>query len=211
MGQVILLSSCTKQQFDLIYSIYEIAFPLAEQKSKEFFESLFKNEDYSIFICENQGNIEGFAIFYTPLKYDFILLEYIAVNSTIHSSGVGSKLFQFAVSQLFENNVKPILIEIDSTKENDSKDYIVNNKRANFYRKNNCKIIEDFDYILGLRSEYAPSKMELMIYHPNQKNIEKTKLKKYIEEIYVNVYGRNRDDSNISKMFDNLNEKLVLN
>ena len=53
--------------------------------------------------------------------------------------------------------------------------------------------------------------MELMIYHPNQKNIEKTKLKKYIEEIYVNVYGRNRDDSNISKMFDNLNEKLVLN
>ena len=211
MGQVILLSSYTKQQFDLIYSIYEIAFPLAEQKSKEFFESLFKNEDYSIFICENQGNIEGFAIFYTPLKYDFILLEYIAVNSTIHSSGVGSKLFQFAVSKLFENNVKPILIEIDSTKENDSKDYIVNNKRANFYRKNNCKMIEDFDYILGLRSEYTPSKMELMIYHPNQKNIEKTKLKKYIEEIYVNVYGRNRDDSNISKMFDNLNEKLVLN
>ncbi len=210
MQEVILLSKCSSQQFDKIYAIYEKSFPLSEQKSKEFFRTLFEREDYSIFICQNQDEIEGFTIFYTPLSLDFILLEYMAINGNIRSKGLGSKLFQYSISQLHKFDTKPILIEIDSTKD-DSKNCAMNNKRADFYRKNSCKIVENFDYILGLKSEYRASKMELMVYFPNKKHIEKKSLKRYIQEIYSNVYNRSHDDEDIEKMFENLDENLILN
>ncbi|MDD2291467.1 MAG: GNAT family N-acetyltransferase [Aliarcobacter sp.] len=210
MQEVILLSKCSSQQFDKIYAIYEKSFPLSEQKSKEFFRTLFEREDYSIFICQNQDEIEGFTIFYTPLILDFILLEYMAINGNIRSKGLGSKLFQYSISQLHKFDTKPILIEIDSTKDG-SKNYEINNKRADFYRKNSCKIVENFDYILGLKSEYRASKMELMVYFPNEKHIEKKSLKRYIQEIYSNVYNRSHDDEDIEKMFENLDENLILN
>ena len=210
MQEVILLSKCSSQQFDKIYAIYEKSFPLSEQKSKEFFRTLFEREDYSIFICQNQDEIEGFTIFYTPLSLDFILLEYMAINGNIRSKGLGSKLFQYSISQLHKFDTKPILIEIDSTKDN-SKNCEINNKRADFYRKNSCRIVENFDYILGLKSEYRASKMELMVYFPNKKHIEKKSLKRYIQEIYSNVYNRSHDDEDIEKMFENLDENLILN
>ena len=58
MQKIVLLSNCSTQQFDKIYAIYEKSFPLSEQKSKEFFITLFEREDYSIFICQNQDEIE---------------------------------------------------------------------------------------------------------------------------------------------------------
>ena len=210
MQEVILLSKCSSQQFDKIYAIYEKSFPLSEQKSKEFFRTLFEREDYSIFICQNQNEIEGFTIFYTPIILDFILLEYMAINGNIRSKGLGSKLFQYSISQLHKFDTKLILIEIDSTKDG-SKNCVINNKRADFYRKNSCKIVENFDYILGLKSEYRASKMELMVYFPNEKHIEKKNLKRYIQEIYSNVYNRSHDDEDIEKMFENLDENLILN
>ena len=209
MQEVILLSKCSSQQFDKIYAIYEKSFPLSEQKSKEFFRTLFEREDYSTFICQNQDEIEGFTIFYTPLALDFILLEYMAINGNIRSKGLGSKLFQYAISKLYKVDTKPMLIEIDSTKDS-SENWEINNKRADFYRKNGCRIVENFDYILGLKSEYIASKMQLMIYSPNKEHIEKKNLKRYIEEIYLNVYNRSKDDTNIMKMFENLDENLIL-
>ena len=132
MQEVILLSKCSIQQFDKIYAIYEKSFPLSEQKSKEFFRTLFEREDYSIFICQNQDEIEGFTIFYTPLFLDFILLEYMAINGNIRSKGLGSKLFQYSISQLHKFDTKPILIEIDSTKDG-SKNCAINNKSCLLY------------------------------------------------------------------------------
>lgn len=208
MEEIALLRQCSDSLFEVIYAIYEKSFSKSEQKTKAIFKEIFHNHDYFVFVVKHNAQVEGFCIFFAPKSLDFILLEYMAINTTLRSQGIGSKLFSFSIKNLFLNEqTKPILIEIDSTQEGN---VVINQKRADFYRKNGCKSIYNFEYILGLKSELLPPKMEMMIYGCENEFILKNKLKQYVQDIYKNVYFNEDYHFNIEKMFSNLEEKIIL-
>lgn len=210
MKKIVLLQHTCDVMFEAIYAMYENIFPKSEQKTKENFKKVFNNQEYSIFIIQKNTDVLGFCIFFAPKSLDFILLEYMAIKENLRSFGMGSELFLFSIKTLFlQNERKPILIEIDSPHKNDE-NAISNQKRANFYRKNGCKVVNDFEYILGLKSELLPPKMEMLIYGYENEFIVKNQLKSYVQDIYEKVYFNDRNHLNIDTMFSNVNEKIML-
>lgn len=189
-----------KDGFDSFYAIYAISFPLSEQKSKEELLRMLHSPDYTIFISKAEAIIIGFCIIFHCEQTSFYLLEYMAVKSAKKGIGIGSKLFIHAANKIFGSyGVKPMLVEIDSPKEK-NEEQGSRERRERFYKKLGCRKIEPFDYILALKNNQIVPSMQLLVYHNDMQNILKPQLQKWLEDIYVFVYGCTKDDERISKM-----------
>lgn len=186
--------------FDDFYTIYAISFPLSEQKSKEELLRMFDSSNYTIFIAKIETQIVGFCIIFHSVETSFYLLEYMAIDESKRSLGIGSKLFLQAIAQTFSKyGIKPILIEIDSAEEKSAEQSLIE-KRERFYKKHGCRKIEPFDYILAIRNNQIAPPMKLLVYHNGMQNILKSQLQRWLEDIYELVYGCSRDDVRIAKM-----------
>lgn len=194
--------------FETIYRLYASAFPPSEQKSKALLWELVNRENYRLFTLTLGHRIVGFAVFFTPAEPFFHLLEYMAVDAQWRSRGLGLSLMARSIQTLFDEfGPKPLIIEIDSPQEEcpDRSDRI---RRERFYRRCGCKTIRGFDYVLGLKTEHLPPRMNIMVRDPMHSLITQTHLRRCIETIYTDVYGRLKEDPDIIGMFKNLPEKL---
>ena len=186
--------------FDEFYAIYCLSFPLCEQKPKEALLEMCSDSHYTIFAAYDGETMVGFCILYHPLSESFYLLEYIAVLAEKRGRGIGQHLFTVALKHLFHTiGVKPLLIEIDSTKT-PSVENALRVKRELFYRNMGCRKIEPFTYILGLKSTPEPILMELLVYHPSMEHIAKKLLKEWLEALYTLVYECELTDPRIEQM-----------
>ena len=194
------LTAEDKKGFDGFYAIYSLSFPLCEQKSKETLLTMLHSPHYTIFVAYEKSQCVGFCILFHPLHLDFYLLEYMATHSEIRGKGIGSTLLIQSIQNIYQKHgQKPLLIEIDSTKFN-SEDAEIRAKRELFYRKIGCLKLNNFDYILALKSTQNPPPMELLIYHPSLKAVSKEELQIWIESIYTLVYDCDKDDERITQM-----------
>ena len=192
-----------KARFDAFYAIYRVSFPLSEQKSYEELVLMGSLASYTIFTAQNDEEILGFCIMFHDSEVDFYLLEYMAIDAQKRSLGLGSKLFLASIDSLVQQHgLKPLVIEIDSP-EKPSPEQPIREKREQFYRKLGCKKINPFDYILPLKSDEAPPPMELLVYHPSLTHISKEQLRCWLEALYANVYGCDKDDVRIAIMLKN--------
>ncbi len=192
-----------RARFDAFYAIYRVSFPLSEQKSYEELVLMGSLASYTIFTAQNDEEILGFCIMFHDSEVDFYLLEYMAIDAQKRSLGLGSKLFLASIDSLVQQHgLKPLVIEIDSP-EKPSPEQSIREKREQFYRKLGCKKINPFDYILPLKSDEAPPPMELLVYHPSLTHISKEQLRCWLEALYSNVYGSDKDDVRIAVMLKN--------
>ena len=196
--------------FDDFYAIYSISFPPSEQKSKKELLIMLDSPDYTIFTSKIETQTVGFCIIFHSEQTSFYLLEYMAIDGTKRSLGIGSKLFFHAITQIFsEHGIKPVLIEIDSPEEK-SDEQNLREKREQFYKKLGCRKIEPFDYILAIKSNQIAPPMELLVYHNDMQNILKSQLQEWLEGIYTLVYGCAKDDERINKMISHSPQILNL-
>lgn len=210
--QLLIETLCKKNRdgFDEFYAIYSISFPLSEQKSKEELLKMLHSSCCTIFISKNNNKTTGFCIIFHSLQTSFYLLEYMAVDTTKRSSGIGSKLFSYATRQIFsKNGIKPLLIEIDSSEEK-SDEQEIREKREQFYKKLGCRKINQFDYILAIKNDKKAPPMKLLVYYNSIQNISKSLLQEWLEDIYMLVYGCSKDDERISKMLLDVPQILKL-
>lgn len=190
------------EEFDGFYAIYSTSFPLCEQKSREALLAMQHASFYTIYLAYNDEKIVGFCIMYHPNNDDFFLLEYLAVDENLRGIGLGSTLLKSSIEQLFKTHgIRALLIEIESTEESSS-DKEIREKREQFYRHLGALKIDSFDYILALQSLEVPPKMKLLIYHPSLREIPKGALQRWLEKIYVDVYGCSQNDSRIVQMLE---------
>lgn len=197
------LDITNKTQFDDFYAIYCVSFPLSEQKSYEELLRMGNSSCYTIFTAQNDEQTLGFCIFFHDTNVDFYLLEYMAIDTQKRSLGLGSKLLLASIEALIKRyGLKPLLIEIDSP-EKPSDEQHIREKREQFYRKQGARKIDPFDYILPLNSDEAPPPMELLVYHPTLTQISREHLKRWLEILYTNVYGCDKDDARIEAMLKN--------
>jgi len=158
---------------------------------------------YTIFTAQNDEEILGFCILFHDEALDFYLLEYMAITTQKRSLGLGSKLFRTSMQHLIHTHgLKPLVIEIDSP-EKPSDEQHIREKREQFYRKQGARKIDSFDYILPLKSDETPPPMELLVYHPSLTHLSKEQLRCWLEALYANVYGCDKDDVRIAIMLKN--------
>lgn len=194
------LDITNKAQFDDFYAIYCVSFPLSEQKPYEELLRMGRLPSYTIFTVRIDEETLGFCIMFHTTEIDFYLLEYMAIDVQKRSLGLGSKLFLTALEYLVqEHGLKPLLIEIDSP-EKPSHEQNIREKREQFYRKLGARKIDSLDYILPLKSDEPPPPMELLVYHPNLAHISREELKCWLEILYTNVYGCDKNDARIEAM-----------
>jgi len=190
------------QEFDGFYAIYSTAFPLSEQKSYDALLAMQHTSFYTIYLAYNDEKNVGFCIMYHPHNEDFFLLEYMAIDETQRGIGLGSTLLKSSIDQLFQTHgIRALLIEIDSP-EKSSNEQKIREKREQFYRRLGALKIDPFDYILALQSNEEPPPMELLVYHPNMREVSKITLHRWLEKLYVNVYGCSKNDPRIDKMLE---------
>lgn len=197
-------------EFDGFYAIYSTAFPLSEQKSRDALLQMVYASFYTIYLAYNDEKIVGFCIMYHPNNEDFFLLEYMAIDETQRGIGLGSTLLKSSIEQLFKTHgIRALLIEIESPEESSS-DKEIREKREQFYRHLGALRIDSFDYILALQSVEAPPAMKLLLFHPNLREISKTTLQRWLEKIYVDVYGCSQNDPRIEQMLTTTSKILNL-
>ena len=190
------------EEFDGFYAIYSTSFPLSEQKSRDALLAMQHASFYTIYLAYNDEKIVGFCIMYHPHNEDFFLLEYMAIDETQRGIGLGSTLLKSSIEQLFKTHgIRALLIEIESPEES-SPDKEIREKREQFYRHLGALRIDSFDYILALQSLEAPPEMKLLVYHLTLREIPKTTLQRWLEKIYVDVYGCSQNDLRIAQMLE---------
>jgi len=198
--RIVALDITNKAQFDDFYAIYCVSFPPSEQKSYAELLRMGHSSFYTIFTAQHDEKTIGFCILFHDTNVDFYLLEYMAIDAQKRSLGLGSALFLGSIEALIQKfGIKPLLIEIDSP-EKPSDEQHTREKREQFYRKMGARKIDSFDYILPLKSDETPPPMELLVYHPALRQISKECLKRWLEILYANVYGCDKDDVRIEAM-----------
>ncbi len=192
---------CKKSDvFDDFHSIYSVSFPLSEQKSKEELFDMLCSPSYTFFIPKIDGKTAGFCIIFHSTQTSFYLLEYMAVDASLRNLAIGSKLFSYAIEQVTNKyGIKPFLVEIDSPQQ-ESQESEIRKRRERFYKKFGCRKIDPFDYILAIKSEETAPPMKLLVYHIKMQNVSKSQLEEWLEDIYMLVYGCQKDDERIAKM-----------
>jgi hypothetical protein len=93
-------------------------------------------------------------------------------------------------------------VEVDSEREQ-AKDLAIRIRRKNFYLRLGCIQIEGLDYLMPAVSEERPPVMDLLYHAGGRAHIVTgAQLRVWLTTLYVEVYGRSADDSDIALMLE---------
>ena len=206
---IIRLSSADakNQLMNDLFAIYTEALPPSEQKPRVDLEDMLVNTNYYFYVLQKDNIVIGFAIVYAPDNSDYYLLEYMAIEHNLRSEGYGGKLFD-SMSQIFIN--KNMIIEIESPYQ-ESEDHVIRQKRKVFYERHGSKTLQGLNYILPLETDHTPPDMLILINSDIYKNsVPKEKIKYWLTDIYVSVYGCKAEDKRINFMLENIPADVAL-
>jgi GNAT superfamily N-acetyltransferase len=199
------------RRFDSLARIYAAAIEPSEQKPPELLRRHVGDDRYSFLVAEMDGEVAGFAAVFVPSSRDFWLLEYLAVDASRRSAGLGAILFDAAVARA--RDIAPGtfgLLEVDAA------DAIVGEgndipRRLQFYARNGCRKIVGLRYLLPLSSRGTPPGMQLLVHgRPDQSSIARSTLHAWLVTLYVEVYDKPDDDPRLARMTAHLPDTLEL-
>ncbi len=202
------LASDSDPAFEDFYRIYSESISSREQKPRAQISRMLGRADYRVLLLKRRGQTVGFSILFLPQKQDFVLLEYMAVDSRYRSTGLGGELFRLSVAAA--PRTPSVLLEVDSVPDQ-AADNSQEKRRVEFYRRMGCLRIDELSYILPLPGTGPPPKMDLMIYPaPGVQTIPKFLLERWLKEIYTGVYNCDPDDPRVSQMLRGVGDPAFL-
>jgi GNAT superfamily N-acetyltransferase len=190
--------------FEPVLEIYEKALPARERKPRAAFAALIERPDYRLIASVDAGAAAGFALVY--LGSEVALLEYIATHEALRSRGLGAGLFEAARALAAP---RPILIEVDSDRDQAVLDLEIRRRRKAFYRRSGAREIAGLAYRLPLPGLGAAPAMDLMLVD-KPGPIAKADLALWLAAIYADVYAQSAVDPRIAAMLDGLPDPVAL-
>lgn len=177
--------------------IYGSSIELSEQKSAAQVRSLVVDPRYHILVSRDAYDVTGFAMIFVPSRALFVLLEYMAVDSSLRGHGVGAALLDAAKRVATEHDA-PLLLEVDQagaavSAGNDPA------RRLRFYGERGCQRIVGLDYILPLEANGTPPPMWLLVSGQSEP-LTRDELHEWLKVLYVEVYGQDDCDPRIGVM-----------
>lgn len=200
------------EQFESFFKIYSNSIEKSEQKPKDKVKQISQRSDYLIRLVSSSSEVVGFTLSFVNIEKKFALLEYMAVDQTKRSHGLGSELLKDLTASLKSKNLDWLVIEVDSPyqKSTNQSERI---RRVKFYEKNECLEIDSFNYILPLPTAPLDLEMKLLLNKINKSKpdeVDSKSVMQMVQDIYVKVYSCEQTDKRLQKMFSNLQEKLKL-
>jgi len=208
---IVPITSVSDSAYADFLRIYLESLPIHEQKSVSAIETMLSRKDYCIFLLKHEGNTIGFTIFFISKILKFVLLEYMAVDTSYRNQSFGSQLLRRSMEKVAKiYGLMPVVVEVDSDRELAS-DSDIRHRRQNFYNRLGFRRVKNLDYILPLLDEAVPPLMDIMIHLPTTDySIGKEQIYTWLQEIYTCVYNRLSNDPRIEKMLKPLQSSLEL-
>jgi GNAT superfamily N-acetyltransferase len=193
-------------QFEQVKRIYLNSFPASERQKVSVFTERFFNGKNLFFVLINDNNeVVAMCSIFEIQKLNFVLLDYMAVDTNFRNRGIGSILFT-AVRDIVIENKKKIIIEVENPL------FGVNNfereNRIRFYQKHGAKLLDDIRYILPPMDGKMFEEMKLMISEERDSVLlTKEEIYALIEQMYVQVYNRDENDKLLLEIKHGMNIK----
>jgi GNAT superfamily N-acetyltransferase len=195
--------------FDQLVEIYTEAISQGGRKSLERLAEMIQHPSYFFLVGLQSDRVIGFAILRAFDASDAALLEYLAVERSCRSHGVGSALLQsIANLDAFSSNF--LLAEVDSDK-NASTERSENTRRKQFYRRLGWKEVDQLSYIMPPVSNVQPPAMDMLVFKSRlPSHIDRDRIRQWLQHCYVDVYHQPATDSRINTMMNALPQKVAL-
>lgn len=198
-------------RFDAAMRIYRDAIDPSEQKPLDVLRAQVSDDRYNFIVAEGAGRVVGFAIVYVPLSREFWLLEYMAVDAGVRSTGLGSELLAAAMSRACAHTGDaPGIFEVEKPGAGVGADDPMRRRLA-FYDRKGCRVIAGLDYILPPLQGAEPPPMMLLVHGaPHLSEIDRDALRRWLITLYGDVYDLPPDDARIGRMLEPLGARVSL-
>lgn len=211
------LESSEGETFRQLYAIYAASIAAREQKREAWIAAMIEAPDYHVWVAKAGDLVLGFSILFVPAAGGFALLEYMAVAPDQRSHGLGGELFRRTVERAVgaDERQLPVLLEVDSDRE-DASDRALRTRREGFYRRLGCLRIAGLRYLMPLAGEGSPPEMDLLVYKAQPlgsvapSEVPRSKVKRWLETIYTDVYHCSPDDPRLAQMVAGLPDPVPL-
>ena len=170
---------------------------------------MLQRPEYIFLVASRENTILGFSITLCFTACNACLLEYMAVAADRRGQGTGRYLFT-EVTKRPEVSDRLLLAEVESDKTYTT-DSIEAAQRKVFYRKLGCKEVEGLHYLMPPVTSTTPPEMNLLAYQQAlPPAIERAHLQRWLQCIYVEVYGRAATDPGLEQMLNSLPDSIPL-
>jgi len=189
--------------------LYEASFPLDERMSVTEVRTLLASGTMLLHkTTDAQGGLQCFSL--VTVLSNFVLLAYIATDTTKRSSGVGSKHMKalIALLQASYPSYLGLFLEIESTKEKNlpTDEEKARKRRLAFYQRLHCKRLTGKDYLLPSYTPGTAARQgELLWFEFNGPVTDDNVIKGVIAEIYTKAYSITATDPSYIKVIGQFN------
>lgn len=192
--------------FERALAIYREAIDPSEQRREAELRAALGRGDYCILVAARAGEVVGLAIAFLPAGEDFWLLEYVATAASERGRGTGEMLVREAAALVGQGRTG--LVEVDAGLDGPE---TIAARRQRFYRRLGCRKIDGLQYLLPLRTHGEPPPMVLFALAPETvASIPTATVERWLQVIYVQVYGQRADDPRIARMTQDLSSDAPL-
>ena len=133
----------------------------------------------------------------------------MAVAQEYRNNKIGAILFKYLINSINTCN-KYMVIEVEDYRFGNNKDQ--RKKRINFYIRNGAYVLNEIPYVLPSLDDTLPTEMILMISPKYQKEmIEFKNIEKLINRIFIDLYGKTKDNNLLVSILKNTPNKISFN
>lgn len=161
-------------------------FPKNERLKLEGFRKAISKLKEEVYIYEEEGIEKGYCII-DPLSDKYILIAFLAVYKENRGQGVGTKILE-EIKEKYSNK-KDILLEVENPEfTKNIKERTIQEKRINFYKKADFKIIENISL------EVFMQKFKIMFFSTTKQEINNNEIKEEFKKYYYQfINKKNRE------------------
>lgn len=184
----------TREQIIEVYeTLMPHDFPDSEIKPLKLILNCYDKGYYCAFGILEEGRIQAYALLCRAAEQNALLLDYLAVHSTVRGLGYGSRMLR-ELQQHYTDSIYPeLIIEVESLEaaQNDEERFI-HRRRIHFYEKNGLIVTNVRSIVVGtaftllILPLQSPSAEEALT--SRYSSIYKTMMREDMFQKYVHVW-----------------------
>ncbi len=200
------LGTASPEERAAFFALYHKALPASERKPDTALLAMAQRADCVVELALLGAVAVGFLVLYRAQAQPIALLDYLGVDASARSGGLGTALFARAAA-LAEG--RTLLIEVESDGDIHAPDLAERRRRKRFYARQGCRQIAGLAYRMPAQGTGTPPPMDLLALTAHDL-VPRETLRAWINDIHVHAYGQPSDHPLIAHMMACLPERLAL-
>ncbi len=188
------ISDVNSRELEQALYVYSTVLNPDERRETSRIVDMLKNDkNYHLYAAVDSDSVVGISLIYNFEKLGVGFLDYLAVDATRQSNGIGSNLIKYSMKKMGEQMNDPLglLFETANPDFEDPSEIPLCRRRLNFYKRNGAKILDGVDYMLppqNKESELWPVHI-MMIPVDAKYGLSKPFVLKMIKSVYSGIYN----------------------